>query len=384
MAYHYGKTIREYRILKRMSLTQLARLWPSCETGVSIRYVSDIERGVKFIQDILLLRKVAALLDIPLWKLGLSEYNPFDEKQGGKSLMFDRDNLEELIQDTWYVRLSMPVNITDDKVKKLTQIFNRMLENNSLLTGNKEFLKLYAQVVRLQAVMCVEKKQYKQALQFYFRMLELANEIEDKVTLALAYSRVGVELLRQDETMKALPYLEKAKDYSFETGKELSSLCYAMLARGYAQIGSLDKFERAIDTAINLGYRMQNTPIVTTDYVFHSYSGILEEKSNGLILLERGKDTLNILPEIEKHIALENHGYLNMWLPLDYAQAHLLEGDIEESIIQLKKFYDNIKSHNSIHVMKKVWEHLQQIDSGGYSDIRAVREFKEMTIAHFR
>lgn len=381
MGYHYGKTIREYRILKDMTLSQLASIWPSSETGVSIRYVSDIERGVKFIQDLQLLRELAKLLDIPLWKLGLSEYNPFQET-GETGMMFDSDSLEELIQDTWYVRLSMPVNITEEKVKKLSRIFDRMIADNTLLKSNKDFLRLYAQIVRLQAVMCVEKKQYEQALQFYFRMLELANEIEDKVTLALAYSRIGIELLRQDETMKAIGYLEKANDYSFDTGKELASLCHAMLARGYAQAGSPDKFERAINTAINLGYRMQNNPMVTTDYIFHSYSGILEEKSNGLILLGEGDKALQVLPEIEKHIALENHGYLNMWLPLDYAQAHMLQGEIEKSIEELKKFYENIKTHNSMHVLRKVYEHLQQLDIRGYGNVQAVREFKEMIIAH--
>ena len=44
MAYHYGKTIREYRMLAGLTLSQLAEKWPSKEAGVTLRYVSDIER----------------------------------------------------------------------------------------------------------------------------------------------------------------------------------------------------------------------------------------------------------------------------------------------------------------------------------------------------
>jgi cytoskeletal protein RodZ len=44
MAYHYGKTIREHRMQQGLTLPQLAEKWPSKETGVTPRYVSDIER----------------------------------------------------------------------------------------------------------------------------------------------------------------------------------------------------------------------------------------------------------------------------------------------------------------------------------------------------
>jgi transcriptional regulator with XRE-family HTH domain len=376
MGYHYGKTIREHRLLSGLTLSQLASQWPSKELGVTARYVSDIERGVKNIGDTQVLRELARILDIPLWRLGLSEYNPFQET-GGTSMFFDRDSLEELIQDTWYIRLSMPVNVTEEKVKKLSDIFTKLVEINPLLKQNKDFLRLYAQIIRLQAIMCVEKKQYDKALQLYHKMLGIANEIQDSVTLALAYSRIGVELLRQDELKNALIYLEKATDVSFLTGKELAGLCFAMLARGYAQVGDEKQFERAINTAINFAYSMQEKPLVTQEFVFHSYSGILEEKSNGLILLQQGKKAIDMLPDIEKHIGLENHAYLNMWIPLDYAQAHMLQGEIEESIKQLRQFYENIKGHKSMHVMRKVYEHLSQMETRGYVGLQVVRSFIE-------
>lgn len=72
MDYHYGLTIREGREKLRMTQAQLAEKW-----GVSTNYVSDVERGIKKISDLQTVRKLCRVLQIPLWKVGLSEYDPF-------------------------------------------------------------------------------------------------------------------------------------------------------------------------------------------------------------------------------------------------------------------------------------------------------------------
>jgi len=53
--------------------------------GVSWHYVQDVEYGKKFIESSSTLRKLAAILDIPLWKFGLSEYDPFDPQDVSRS-----------------------------------------------------------------------------------------------------------------------------------------------------------------------------------------------------------------------------------------------------------------------------------------------------------
>lgn len=73
--YHYGLTIREGREELGMTQAQLAEKW-----GVSVNYISDIERGIKRITDVQTLRRLCVILQIPLWKVGLSEYDPFDRK----------------------------------------------------------------------------------------------------------------------------------------------------------------------------------------------------------------------------------------------------------------------------------------------------------------
>src|SRR5690242_5604690 len=79
MRYHYGQVIRMYRLQRGMPQSELAEHWPKADgtKGVNTRYVQDIEYGNKQISDPTILRKLASLLDIPLWSFGLSEYDPF-------------------------------------------------------------------------------------------------------------------------------------------------------------------------------------------------------------------------------------------------------------------------------------------------------------------
>ncbi|SFX65963.1 Transcriptional regulator, contains XRE-family HTH domain [Thermoactinomyces sp. DSM 45891] len=83
MRYHYGITIREGRESLKMTQSQLASLWPQTgdRIGVSVNYVSDIERGIKNITDVKTLRCLCGILHIPPWKMGLSDYDPFNPQQ---------------------------------------------------------------------------------------------------------------------------------------------------------------------------------------------------------------------------------------------------------------------------------------------------------------
>ncbi|SHF23572.1 hypothetical protein SAMN05444392_11173 [Seinonella peptonophila] len=82
MEYHYGLTIREGREKLKMTQAQLAEKWPTDNgNGVNVNYVSDVERGVKKITNLCTIRNLCHLLRIPLWKVGLSDYDPFNPTQ---------------------------------------------------------------------------------------------------------------------------------------------------------------------------------------------------------------------------------------------------------------------------------------------------------------
>lgn len=377
MGYHYGQTIREHRMLRNMSLSQLAEKWPSKDTGVTPRYVSDIERGVKHISDIQVLRELSNILNIPLWKLGLSEYNPFQDSTDIK-VFFDSDSLEQLIEDCWLLRLNMPMYVVEEKVKKLSMIFQKLIEKNSLLKSNKDFLRLRAHEKRLQEVLYTEKHNYTMALKLAGEMLQLATLSGDTVARAIAMVRVGVELLR-DENRQALEYLKAAKDLTFEVrSKELAAYVYAMLARGYATFHMEQDFYKAINTSINFASNMVGLPVTTKNHIYHAYSAIIEERVNGFILFGNGRKAVEDLVETDKQATRETNTYLKMWLPLDYAQGYMLQGEIEESVKYLETFYNSIKGYDSERIKGKVQGHLDHLDVLGYADLPVVQGFKQM------
>jgi transcriptional regulator with XRE-family HTH domain len=89
--HHHGTVIKEARQAAQMTQEQVAEVWPKADggVGVSSRYVQDVEYGKRRIESAYTLRELAKLLSIPLWKFGLSEYDPFDPQtplKHGKSM----------------------------------------------------------------------------------------------------------------------------------------------------------------------------------------------------------------------------------------------------------------------------------------------------------
>jgi transcriptional regulator with XRE-family HTH domain len=377
MSYHYGQTIKEYRLARKMTLEQLAARWPSKETGVNVRYVIDVEGGKKKITDVETLRKIATLLTIPLWKFGLNEYDPFHETDSIGDEFRDSEALQELIQNIWYIRLYAPLEVTEQKIIKLSNIFSHLISENRSLWNNKDFLVCYAQIKRLEESMYTEKHDYTRSMSYSREMLDIAKLSGNTKVEAIALVRVGIELLR-GEDREAIDYLEQARDVSFSTSsKEVAAYCYSMLARGYVTFGDEKRFLQAITTAINLAESMKGLPVTAKDNVFHAYSAILEERLNGLILLGKGKQALNGVSEVEEHVEKENNSYLKMWLPLDYAQSFLAMNEVEESMKWLGLFYNSIKDYKSARLNSSIKKHLKQLDDLGYADVSVVKSFRK-------
>lgn len=166
---------------------------------------------------------------------------------------------------------------------------------------------------------------------------------------------------------------------SFSTAsKEVAAYCYSFLARGYATFGDEKRFLQTVNTAITLADNMKGSPIVTKDYVFHAFSAVLEEKSNGLILLGKGEDAFNELSEIDFQAVKENNTYLKMWMPLDYSQSFMLMGEIETSVKWLEMFFASIKDFKSARIHSAVGKHISRLEKSGYMDLPAVKSFKDM------
>ena len=379
MEYHYGKTIREYRMLRDLTLTQLAEKWPSKDQGVTVRYVSDIERGVKHVGDPLILRDLASMLQIPLWKFGLSEYNPFQDIEQSiiqSSRKPDMFLLDAFIQQLWTIRMLNGIAI-DNHVSYINTLLDETMREYPTLSKDNNFMHMYAQATRLSAIKAYEQKDYTNAVSLFCKMIDIAEISSNRDDMVIAYMGAGVELMRQEEYKESEKYLQKAKDVSFDASKDLASLVYGRLTRYYASIGDIYNFEKNYNFAINFG-RIVHDSLNKSVYVLDSISQTMEELSNGYILLNDGRKALEVLPDIEKQIEQEKNKPLAMWIPLDYAQAFLCLDEIEESIKWLKVFREKIAPIATIHIMSKVTGHIREIETKGYGTMPVVREFKEM------
>ena len=383
--YHYGITIREGREAAHMTQAQLAEKWPQADgrTGVSANYVSEVERGIKHITDPQTLRKLCDILHLPYWKMGFSDYDPFNPGaflvKG--TFMYDEtlNTAESLIKRTWNLRRIMSLPYVEEAVNDLNRLFDYLQTNTPPpLRLDKRFQMLYAQVLRLNAVIDVENQRYEEALHKFRRMHEIAKAIDHPATLAMSYLNIGTELERMGQQEEAIECLELARDELFRASKQIMVVTNAYLARAYASAGQKIKFKRAIETALRI---VKSTDMFYgdgTDFVFHSLSGILAEKSYGHLEVGEPEETLAMQEEIKGQIALEANVWLDAWIPLDWARAYLMLHEVEKSVQAGQEFYKKAKLLKSPHAKSRAYRLLNTIETAGYGDVQVVKDFRSM------
>lgn len=384
MGYHYGKTIREARKKLGMTQAELAEKWPRTDggIGVSINYVSEVERGKKVITNPQTLRRLCEILRIPLWKMGLSEYDPFNPDSFCRSFLYDEtlNTAESLIKRTWNLRRIMSLPYVEEAVDDLNRLFDYLRMNTPPpVRLDERFQILYAQVLRLNAVIDVEHQRYEEAMNKFRKMNEIAKAIDHPATLAMSYLNIGTELERMGKKEKSIEYLEMARDESFRASKHVMAVTNAYLARVYASARQKEKFKRAITTALRIARSIENYSYGDgTDFVFHSLSGVLAEKSWGHLEVGEPEETLAMKEEIKSQIAREANIWLDTWIPLDWARAHLMLGEVEKSVEAGVEFYRKAKLLKSPHAKSRAYRLLNTIEAAGYRDVQAVKDFRHM------
>src|SRR2546430_1978592 len=99
-------------------------------------------------------------------------------------------------------------------------------------------------------------------------MYTIAKQLDEPYFLTLALMNMGVEFERIGHKHEAIVHLEKARDTSFETSREVAALVHSYLARAYASHGNGLRFQRAIENAQTLISRMKQNAENDTDHVF--------------------------------------------------------------------------------------------------------------------
>ena len=79
---------------------------------------------------------------------------------------------------------------------------------------------------------------------------------------------------------------------------------------------------------------------------------------------------------ITGQIDIDQDMRLLAWIPLDWARAHLMLGDVERSIADARDFYQRVTAMKSPHAMGRASSFVEELIEAGFGDVQAVRDFK--------
>ena len=380
-SYHHGETIRVFRIQRGLTQVQLAERWPG--GPVNPQYVQRVETGKKRIADQETLRRLGALLDIPLWHFGLSEYDPFNPHNlpGAGARMYTEtlDAVEAVVRTIWTLRCAALLPQAGECLRTLNGMaahFQRELPPPARLEAR--FLRTVAQVQRLNAIAAVERGAYDDGRIYYAEMLATAEQLGEPATRAIALMSMGAELERAGRGAEAVERLERARDVSFGASRHVATLVNSYLARAYAATGNRARFERAVETAHTLAVGLGGAYGDGTDGVYACDSSVLAEWSWGWLELGEPGETLALRDTIGAQIERDGDRRLAAWIPLDWARAYLALGEIEASVAEAREFCQRAAVMRSPHALRAVERYVQALEATGAGQASAARELREM------
>jgi hypothetical protein len=138
------------------------------------------------------------------------------------------------------------------------------------------------------------------------------------------------------------------------------------------------RFERAVNTGLTLAKGLGDYED-GTDFIYSwsAVSAIMAEQSWGYIELGQPKKTLAMREEITEVLRLGQDARVEAWIPLDWAKAYKLIGEIEKCIDELREFYRRCTIMGSSHALAQVNKLLSSLNEDGYADVQAVKDFRE-------
>ena len=377
-AHHHGETIRAYRAQAGLTQAQLAARWPG--GPVSAQYVQRVETGKKRIADPGTLRALAETLSIPLWRFGLSAYDPFQPHHlpgmGLRLYAETLDAIECLIRQAWELRRAALMAHAEQTLRRLNSLFSHFQRDVSPPERlETRFLALYAQTQRLNAVTAMERGAYGPARARYEEMRRTATRLDDPATEAMAVMSLGAELARAGDPLAGVEALERARDLAFRADKATAALVHSYLARAYAMAGEETRFERAIQTAHALAQGLGAAYGDGASFIYARPSSVLAEMSWGYLLLGKPRRALDLAGELARQAARDRDRRLRAWIPLDWARAHLRLGDVEAAVAQAERFLRQAAAMESAHALLQARRLLTEFAEAGYGQLAAVRGY---------
>lgn len=314
-------------------------------------------------------------------RLGLSEYDPFHPTAlpgQGKHMYNETLNITDaLIQQTLDMRRIAPLPQVEKGATSLRNLFTYFTKNLPPPAQlETRFLSLYAQEQSLQGLMLFERKKYKEALDTFYHMHDLAKQSGDLILITHSLQKIAVEFKRAGKMQDAINTLEEARDISFRTSKHVAAFTNAYLAHMYSTHGDALRFERTINTALSLAEPLKESYGNGTDFIFQKFSSILVLKSRGYLRTGQPEKTLALHEEVRKQVQSESNLWLDWKLYLYRARAYLALHDVEGCITASRECFQGVKDWMSPHRVQQASELLSEIDEAGYGKLKIVQDFR--------
>jgi hypothetical protein len=115
-----------------------------------------------------------------------------------------------------------------------------------------------------------------------------------------------------------------------------------------------------------------------TDFVYHTKSGVMAEASHGYLEVGEPLKALSFKGDITRQIKQDQNNRLHAWIPLDWARAYLMLGEVEESVKEATEFYKRALAMLAPHAIRRAYSFADELVASGYGDVRVVMDFREL------
>jgi transcriptional regulator with XRE-family HTH domain len=376
-AHAFGKLVKSFREQRNWSQEELATRW-----GHTREYVSLIERGLRKVDKLEQINRLADILDIPSERLdaigkGIPQRRTPAEKPAEADDILLQTLLEPSLATTklsWLLWLADGENIP--LAENLARLTMRL--EDALTKHRGQFLKpaqkVLAYAQEMQGRIAFDQLRYTDANGHFQDMLDLGEELGDTNIISLAQIH-RADILRKRgryETATRMlgalrPTIEQAEDY-------IRGVYYQILARAHSQYGYEHLFLEAIANAETIARNIKET--IDTQYNQFTLIEVLQERAQGFTMLWQPEKALAIYPQTDKLKPFRPVRAMGSYLIIK-AQAHAYSGDMQTGIALALQGIELARSYSSRRHISRVqgmYDRLSTTPLGKHARMKDLKE----------
>lgn len=372
----FGKLVRTYRMQRNWSQQQLADRWEH-----SREYVSQIERGIRKLDRVDQVNRLADILDIPAERLdAIGKGIPKRKGESENPSKADDMLLQALLtpaQTT--VKLSWLVWHGDGDTTIVENLHSLITELETALNQyrgafGRPSQQLLAYAYEMLGKISFDRLNYIEASGYFNEMLQLGEDLKDPNIIALAMIHQGDIFRKRGRYELAIRRLDSAQPYADASAPHISGTRWKILARVYFEYGLESAFLEAIDHAQDIALQTQST--LDTKYTQFNLVEVLQERAQGYTVLWQPQKALDIYKETDKLRPFRPMRELGSYTIIK-AQAHAYSGDMEKGIKLAVKGLELARGYHSIRHearLQKMYDRLRVSPLGKHPLLRDLQE----------